>query len=89
MLALAGVPFANASAEARHFAVSWFAQATFSNDHDCSKGVHPAVEELYLRYAAKLGATPEQVAEWRRKLMSGDDVRDLSDIVMNRGRING
>ncbi len=57
MLALASVPFANAAAESRHFVVSWFALATYTNDHDCSKGVHPEVEELYLRYAAKLGAT--------------------------------
>jgi hypothetical protein len=86
---LACVPLANAAAETRHFVISWFAQATYSNDHDCSKGVHPEVEELYLRYAAKLGASPQQVADWRKKLMEGEDVRDLYEIVMNRGRING
>jgi hypothetical protein len=86
---LACLPLANAAAETREFAISWFAQATYSNDHDCSKGVHPEVEEIYLRYAAKLGATPKQVAQWRKELMNGEDVRDLYEIVMNRGRING
>ncbi|WP_116813086.1 hypothetical protein [Steroidobacter cummioxidans] len=88
-LSLACVPLANVAAETRHFAISWFAQATYSNDHDCSRGVHPAVEEVYLRYAAKLGATPQQVAEWRRKIMNGDEVRDLDELIMNRGRIDG
>lgn len=89
VLALASMPFTQAAAEARHFAISWFAQATYSNDHDCSKGVHPEVEELYLRYAAALGATSKQVTDWRKGLMEGEDVKDLYEIVMNRGRING
>lgn len=78
-----------AAAETRQYAISWFGQATYSNDHDCSQGVHPEVEELYLRYAAKLGATPAQVAQWRKQLMAGEDVRDLDAIIMSRGRING
>lgn len=89
MLALASVPLTDAAAETRHFAISWFAQATNSNDHDCSKGVHPAMEELYLRYAAELGATRQQVADWRRKMMAGEDVKDLYAIVMKRGRVDG
>jgi hypothetical protein len=88
-LAFACVPLANVAAETRHFAISWFAQATYSNDHDCSQGVHPEVEEIYLRYAAKLGATPQQVADWRKKLMNGDEVKDLDELIMNRGRIEG
>lgn len=83
------VPLTNATAETRHFAISWFAQATYSNDHDCSRGVHPEVEEIYLKYAAKLGATPQQVADWRKKLMNGDEVKDLDELIMNRGRIDG
>jgi hypothetical protein len=80
---------AQAGAETRQYAISWFAQATYSNDHDCSGGVHPEVEQLYLRYAALLGATPKQIADWRRKLMAGEDVKDLDELVMNRGRIDG
>lgn len=88
-LSVAGLPLTNAAAETRHFAISWFAQATYSNDHDCSRGVHPEVEEIYLRYAAKLGATPQQIAEWRKQIMNGDDARDFYDLIMNRGRIDG
>jgi hypothetical protein len=88
-LSVAGLPLTNAAAETRHFAISWFAQATYSNDHDCSQGVHPEVEEIYLRYAAKLGATPQQIAEWRKQIMNGDDARDFYDLIMNRGRIDG
>lgn len=78
-----------ASAESRQFAISWFAQATYSQDGDCSKGVHPEVEEVYLKYAAHLGATPKQIADWRRKLMNGEDTDDLYQLVMMRGRVNG
>jgi hypothetical protein len=88
-LAVAALPLTDAAAETRHFAISWFAQATYSNDRDCSQGVHPEVEEIYLRYAAKLGATPRQIAEWRKKIMEGEEARDFYDLIMNRGRIDG
>jgi hypothetical protein len=87
-LASAGV-MPQASAETRQFAISWFSQATNSNDKDCSKGVHPEIEQIYLRYASKLGATPAQVAEWRKKLLQGEDAPDLYELVANRGRIDG
>jgi len=90
LFALAALGCASqAGAETRHYAVSWFAQATYSNDHDCSHGVHPEVEQIYLRYAERLGATPAQIATWRRKQMEGEDVRDLDQLMMNRGRIDG
>jgi len=89
VIVLACVQWTEAVAETRNFAISWFAQATYSNDEDCSRGVHPAVEELYLRYAAELGASPQQVAQWRKKLTEGEDTRDLDEIIMNRGRIDG
>lgn len=84
-----GVWTAPAQAESRQYAISWFAQATYSNDKDCSRGVHPEIEELYLRYASLLGVSKSQIAQWRQKLLKGDDVRDLGELVSNRGRIDG
>lgn len=84
-----GLCASQASAETRQYAVSWFAMATNSNDEDCSEGVHPVIEEIYLRYASRLGATPEQVATWREKMMAGEVVGDLYAMMMSRGRIDG
>lgn len=88
---LAGVALcaSPAAAETRHYAVSWFGMATNSNDEDCSGGVHPVIEEVYLLYASRLGATPEQLATWRQKMMAGEAVADLYEMMMNRGRIDG
>ncbi|HEY4368827.1 MAG TPA: hypothetical protein VGN07_16450 [Steroidobacteraceae bacterium] len=79
----------HAAAETRQYAISWFAQATYSNDKDCSRGVHPAIEEIYLRYARELGSSPTQIADWHKKLLAGEDVRDLDELMSNRGRIDG
>jgi len=78
-----------ALADSRQYVVSWYAQATYSNDQDCSGGVHPEVEELYLRYARLMGSSEAQIKDWRAKLMAGEDVRDLYELIMNRGRIDG
>jgi hypothetical protein len=78
-----------AAAETRHYAVSWFGLATNSDDEDCSGGVHPVIEEIYLEYASKLGAAPEQLAAWRQKMMKGEVVAELYEMMMNRGRIDG
>ncbi len=84
-----GLCASQAEAETRHYAVSWFGLATNSTDDDCSSGPHPVIEELYLEYASRLGATPAQVAEWREQMMAGEDPRDLYQMMMTRGRING
>lgn len=88
-LAGLGVPGPEVRAETRHYVVSWFGQATYSQDGDCSGGVHPEVEVLYLRYAERLGATADQIRKWRQQFMEGEDPRDLYELMMNRGRIDG
>lgn len=87
--AIASSWMAPATAGTRQFAISWFAQATDSNDKDCSAGIHPTIEEIYLRYAAQMGATPAQIKDWRQKLMQGEETRDLDELVSTRGRIDG
>ena len=88
-LAAAGAIVPPASAESRYFVVSWFAQATYSNDKDCSGGVHPPVEAIYLRYAQQLGVAPEKIALWRKEFMSGEDDREIMEFMGMRGRVNG
>jgi hypothetical protein len=75
--------------ESRSFVMSWFAQATYSNDHDCSGGVHPEVEEVYFRYAQRLGVNAATIDEWRKKLMAGEETRELQELVSMRGRVDG
>ena len=84
----AGAPPVGAS-EIRSFVVSWFAQATYSNDHDCSGGVHPEVEQVYFRYAQRMGVSAATIEEWRRKLMEGEETPDLQQLVGMRGRVDG
>jgi hypothetical protein len=76
--------------ERRTFVMSWWGQATNSTDGDCSKGIHPSIEEHYINLLPGLGYTPEQI----RKLAGGGDGGDvdnssLGQIMVNRGRING
>jgi hypothetical protein len=75
--------------ESRSFVISWFAQATYSNDRDCSAGVHPEVEEVYFRYAQRLGVDAATIDTWRKKLMEGDEPRELQELVSMRGRVDG
>jgi hypothetical protein len=91
LLGLAGVcaSAAPASAETRSFVVSWFSQATYSNDNDCSGGVHPVIEEIYLRYAQRLGVSPAKMELWRKEFATGEDDRELQEFVGMRGRIDG
>ena len=85
---LAGTAPVGAS-ESRTFVISWFAQATYSNDHDCSGGVHPEVEQLYFRYAQRMGVSAATIEEWRKKLMEGEETPDLQELVGMRGRVDG
>jgi hypothetical protein len=91
-VAIAGLTAGVAPVEAmqsRTFVVSWFAQATYSNDHDCSGGVHPEVEQIYFRYAQLLGVNAATIEGWRKKLMEGEDTPDLQELVGMRGRVDG
>ena len=74
--------------ESKSFVVSWFAQATYTNDKDCSGGVHPEIEQIYLRYAQRMGVSPTKIAEWRKSFMTGEDNKELQAFVGMRGRIN-
>jgi hypothetical protein len=85
---LAGVVPAEAM-QSRTFVISWFAQATYSNDHDCSGGVHPEIEQIYFRYAQLLGVNAATIEGWRKKLMEGEDTPDLQELVGMRGRVDG
>lgn len=84
-----GMATSTALAESRSYAVSWFAGATNSTDGDCSGGVHPGIEDIYLRYARELGVSSEQITTWRKKQLQGEDPRELYEIVRARGRIDG
>ena len=75
--------------QSRTFVISWFAQATYSNDHDCSGGVHPEIEQIYFRYAQLLGVNAATIDGWRKKLMEGEDTPDLQELVGMRGRVDG
>jgi hypothetical protein len=77
------------ASESQSFVISWFAQATYSNDHDCSGGVHPEVEQIYFRYAQRLGVDAATIETWRKKLMEGEDTQDLQELVSMRGRVDG
>jgi hypothetical protein len=77
------------ASESRSFVIGWFAQATYSNDHDCSGGVHPEVEQIYFRYAQRLGVDAATIEGWRKKLMEGEETQDLQELVSMRGRVDG
>jgi hypothetical protein len=77
------------AAESRSFVISWFAQATYSNDHDCSAGVHPEIERTYFRYAQLLGVNAATIEDWRDKIMQGEETPELMQLVSMRGRVDG
>jgi hypothetical protein len=85
--AMAGAPLG--AMESRTFVVSWFAEATYSNDHDCSQGVHPEIEQVYFKYAERMGVSAATIEGWRKKLMEGEDPPDLEELVGMRGRVDG
>ncbi|WP_425409848.1 hypothetical protein [Hyphococcus sp.] len=77
-----------ASAESRSYVISWFAQATYTQEGDCEGGQHPEVELQYLKNLEPLGYSEEEIAEYRRKLLAGEP-SDLMQIMGRRGRIDG
>src|ERR1700730_2941987 len=91
MVSIAGLSAAapGRASESPSFVISWFAQATYSNDHDCSGGVHPEVEQIYFRYAQRLGVNAATIEEWRKKLMEGEETREVQALISMRGRVEG
>jgi hypothetical protein len=77
------------ASESRAFVISWFAQATYSNDLDCSGGVHPEIEQTYFRYAQLLGVDAATIEDWRKKIMQGEETPELMELVSMRGRVDG
>ena len=75
--------------ETRGYVVSWFSQATHSQDGDCSRGVHPELEEVYFQYLEGLGQSPETIEEIRQTYKDGRRDDRLIPMMMERGRING
>lgn len=87
---MAGQSVSAAHAEqSREYVVSWFAQATHSEDGDCSGGVHPPLEEVYFRYLEGLGLSPQRIREIKTSYLEGRRDRELGQLMMMRGRING
>lgn len=80
---------ASTGLQTQTYVVSWFGQATATTDDDCSQGVHPEVEQLFLRYAKALGVSQSQINAWHRGFLEGEDNRDLMQLMGMRGRING
>lgn len=77
------------AAQTQSFVISWFSQATNSSEHDCSGGVHPEVEQIYLRYAERMDIAPEKIKLWRQEIFEGKDDTDMQNFVGARGRIGG
>lgn len=89
-LTAASFPISTALAEqTRGYVVSWFAQATHSQEGDCSAGVHPALEDVYFQYFDKLGVDPKVVKEIRENYAQGRKDSRLIPMMMERGRIGG
>ena len=77
-----------AAAETRNFVVSWFSQATNSEDTDCAGGPNPGVQKQYLKNLADLGFNSKQIEDMVRKSQNGDG-NEMFDALRNRGRGDG
>ncbi len=78
-----------AAEQSRSYVVSWFAQATHSQEGDCSKGVHPALEEVYFKYLKEFGEDPQKIADIRQSYLEGRKDDRLVPMMMERGRVDG
>jgi hypothetical protein len=83
------VLWANAAAamDTRTYVVSWFSEATYSQESDCPGGVNPGIDQQYLKNLGDLGYTPAQIEEMARK--EDDGGGQVRDIMRMRGRIDG
>ena len=80
-------------AESRSYAVTWFAEATSSQDGDCVGGLNLTLEQQYSKDLLALGYTGPQTEELMKQY-NGEGVRDWdADVVRNmmnaRARVNG
>lgn len=82
-------PSAVSAEETRGYVVSWFAQATHSQDGDCSRGVHPALEDVYFQYLDGLGIDSETIKEIKQSYLEGRKDERLIPLMMERARLNG
>src|SRR4051812_39240032 len=88
--ASAALPLQQAHSEdVRSYVVSWFSLATNSADGDCSKGVHPEVEKVWVRYIDALEPSPEKREAYKRALVEGKGMSEVMDFLSNRGRVDG
>jgi hypothetical protein len=88
VLALSAVAQSASAAQTQSYVVSWFTQATYSQDGDCSKGLNPSIEKIYANSLAQQGFAPDKIT----KLMDGFNgvLRgELGDAIENRARVGG
>lgn len=76
------------AAETRSYVVSWYSHATNSEAGDCSRGVHPPIEEIYIRYLEHLGESPSRIEELYDQYINGNR-GPVSQMMAVRGRIDG
>ncbi len=89
-LAFNGLLASSAAAEqSRGYVVSWFAHATYSQEGDCSEGVHPALEEVYFKYLKAFGEDPQKIEDIRQNFLEGRRDDRLAPMMMERGRVDG
>ncbi len=87
LLAFCAGPAA-AAAETRSYVVSWYSHATNSEEGDCSRGVHPPIEEIYVQYLERLGESPSRIEELYHEYINGNR-GPISQLMAVRGRIDG
>ncbi|MHB1207007.1 MAG: hypothetical protein ACYCZX_15665 [Rhodospirillaceae bacterium] len=78
-----------AAAETRSYVVSWFGQATNSEEKDCPGGPNPGVQLQYLKNLADLGYSSKQIEEMVKKSQSGEGGGEMFDALRFRGRMDG
>lgn len=76
-----------AAAETRTYVVSWFAQASYSQDTDCPSGQNPEINVQYIKNLAALGLPPAKIEELARKQEEGETT-ELRDLMNTRARID-
>ena len=86
--ALTGCPGGASATETRTYVISWFSQATYSQDGDCPGGQNPEINQQYLKNLAALGLSPAKIEELAKKQEEGETT-ELRDLMNGRARIDG
>ena len=76
------------AAETKSWVVSWFMQATYSQDGDCPQGENPSIYDAYREILKNLGKTPAEMEAIFKNIGNGGSPA-TQDIFINRGRIDG